>query len=228
MGMRRPDRIQGRFSVSRRALLWLGRHHGAFRMMSGTCAFQWHIAEDGTVEVRAHGTVVRAMQDDGLLHMSVDGLFSLTSHGAVLAERLLVEPPLLRHGKAVAVAPFWLTDEQMTRVSACFPRSKGVSRKDDRAVISGIVHVLRTSLAWEHAPACYGPAALLMDRFRRWACTGVLDDVFANLMECRDGTVRLVISEKTLLAHRTGRMFAARGCFPIIAPVDDEGLPCAA
>jgi hypothetical protein len=40
---------------------------------------------------------------------------------------------------------FWLSDEQWERIGPHLPRDvRGVERADDRRVISGIVHVLKT------------------------------------------------------------------------------------
>ena len=40
---------------------------------------------------------------------------------------------------------FWLTDRQWQRLSPLLPnKPRGVPRVDDRRVISGIIHVLRT------------------------------------------------------------------------------------
>jgi transposase len=52
---------------------------------------------------------------------------------------------------------FWLSDEQIRRISPYFPTSRGIARVDDRRVLSGIVHVIRNGLRWRDAPAIYGP-----------------------------------------------------------------------
>ena len=49
---------------------------------------------------------------------------------------------------------------------------------DDRRVISGIVHVLRSGGRWVDAPAAYGPHKTLYNRFVRWAAKGVWRAVF--------------------------------------------------
>ena len=47
---------------------------------------------------------------------------------------------------------FLLSERQMARVSPYFPLAHGVSRVDDRRVVSGIVYVLRNGLQWKDAP----------------------------------------------------------------------------
>ena len=54
--------------------------------------------------------------------------------------------------------PFWLSEEQFRRLRPLLPNKvRGVPRVDDRRVISGIVHVLRSGCRWKDAPALYGP-----------------------------------------------------------------------
>jgi transposase len=55
---------------------------------------------------------------------------------------------------------YWLTDEQMARLSPYFPKSHGKPRVDDRRVLSGIIFVNRNGLRWRDAPREYGPLPL--------------------------------------------------------------------
>jgi transposase len=48
-------------------------------------------------------------------------------------------------------------------------KPRGVPRVNDRRVISGIVHVLRSGCRWVDAPAVHGPHKTLYNRFVRWA-----------------------------------------------------------
>ena len=44
---------------------------------------------------------------------------------------------------------FWLSDEQWARIEPQLPTDvRGVERADDRRVISGIVHVLKSGCRW--------------------------------------------------------------------------------
>jgi transposase len=57
---------------------------------------------------------------------------------------------------------FWLSDDQFRRLEPLLPRdTRGVPRVDDRRVISGIVHVLRSGCRWPDAPSVYGPPKTL-------------------------------------------------------------------
>lgn len=70
--------------------------------------------------------------------------------------------------------PFWLTDEQFAKIAPLLPNdTRGKERVDDRRVISGIVHVLKSGGRWTDAPReIYGPKKTLYNRFVRWAATG--------------------------------------------------------
>ena len=53
---------------------------------------------------------------------------------------------------------FWLSDEQWKRIEPHLPTDvRGVERVDDRRVISGIVHVLKSGCRWCDCPPEYGP-----------------------------------------------------------------------
>ena len=70
----------------------------------------------------------------------------------------------------------------MRRLAPLLPSdTRGKPRVDDRRVISGIVHVLRSGGRWVDAPAVYGPRKTLYNRFVRWAAKGVWQRVFRAL-----------------------------------------------
>jgi transposase len=53
---------------------------------------------------------------------------------------------------------FWLNDVQWKRIEPYLPTDVGgVGRADDRRVISGIVHVLKSGCRWSDCPPEYGP-----------------------------------------------------------------------
>ncbi|MGH6853460.1 MAG: transposase [Methylocella sp.] len=65
---------------------------------------------------------------------------------------------------------FWLSDEQWKRIEPFLPTDvRGVERADDRRVISGIVHVLKSGCRWCDCPEAYGPPTTIYNRFVRWA-----------------------------------------------------------
>lgn len=57
----------------------------------------------------------------------------------------------------------------MRRIEPYFLPSHGVSRVDDHRIVSGIIFVIRNGLRWRDAPADYGPAKTIYNRFIRWS-----------------------------------------------------------
>lgn len=99
---------------------------------------------------------------------------------------------------------FWLTEDQFARLAPLLPNdTRGVPRVDDRRVISGIVHVLRSGCRWKDAPACYGPHKTLYNRFVRWAAKGVWEDAFARLAADGGPPAALMIDATHVKAHRS-------------------------
>jgi len=67
-------------------------------------------------------------------------------------------------------ALFWLNDEQWAAIEPHLPKNQpGARRVDDRRVISGILHVLKTGCRWIDTPAAYGPPTTIYNRFHRWS-----------------------------------------------------------
>ena len=64
---------------------------------------------------------------------------------------------------------FWLTKDQFAKIEPHLPTdTRGVARVNDRRVISGIVHVLKSGGRWTDAPRDqYGPHKALYNRFVR-------------------------------------------------------------
>ena len=56
---------------------------------------------------------------------------------------------------------FWLSDAQWQRIEPHLPTDvRGVERQDDRRIISGIIHVLKSGCRWSDCPEAYGPATI--------------------------------------------------------------------
>jgi transposase len=77
---------------------------------------------------------------------------------------------------------FWLTDAQFSKIAPHLPTdTRGKALVDDRRVISGIVHLLKSGGRWIDAPPEYGPKKTLYNRYVRWAAKGVWIDLFHAL-----------------------------------------------
>ena len=98
---------------------------------------------------------------------------------------------------------FWLTEAQFARLEPFLPTdTRGKLRVDDRRVISGIIHVLKSGGRWVDAPAVYGPRKTLYNRFVRWATKGVWTDIFHALASVGGPPVQVLIDSSAVKAHR--------------------------
>jgi transposase len=98
---------------------------------------------------------------------------------------------------------FWLSDAQFSRLKPLLPTdTRGVPRVDDRRVISGIVHVLKSGGRWVDAPDVYGPRKTLYNRFVRWADKGVWTDIFHALAAAGGPPAEVLIDSSAVKAHR--------------------------
>lgn len=76
----------------------------------------------------------------------------------------------------------WLTDEEWARIEPLLPRGrKGAHRVDDRRVISGIVHMLKSGARWRDCPPEFGPYTTVYNRFNRWSRQGLWLQMFEAL-----------------------------------------------
>jgi transposase len=98
---------------------------------------------------------------------------------------------------------YWLTAEQFSRLEPLLPSdTRGMPRVDDRRVISGIIHVLKSGGRWVDAPDVYGPRKTLYNRFVRWAAKGVWSDVFYALASAGGPPAQVLIDSSAVKAHR--------------------------
>ena len=97
---------------------------------------------------------------------------------------------------------FWLSDEQFARIAPHLPTTRGKPRVDDRRVISGIIHVLKSGGRWVDAPAIYGPKKTLYNRFVRWAAKGVWVNLFHALAQAGGQPAQVLIDSSAVKAHR--------------------------
>jgi transposase len=99
---------------------------------------------------------------------------------------------------------FWLSDDQWFRIEPYLPTDvRGVKRQDDRRVISGIIHVLKSGCRWSDCPEAYGPSKTIYNRFARWAYRGIWENLFRELAR-RGRSSELQMIDSTLIkAHRS-------------------------
>ena len=97
---------------------------------------------------------------------------------------------------------FWLTDEQWARIEPHLPNDvRGVQRVDDRRVISGIIHVIRSGCRWCDCPEEYGPPTTIYNRFIRWARRGIWENLFRQLAGAGRSVDTQMIDSTYVRAH---------------------------
>jgi transposase len=99
---------------------------------------------------------------------------------------------------------FWLSDDQWRQIEPHLPRDvRGKDRVDDRRVISGILHVLKSGCRWCDCPPEYGPPTTIYNRFVRWAERGVWERLFRELAGRGRSTQTQMIDSTHIKAHRS-------------------------
>jgi transposase len=99
---------------------------------------------------------------------------------------------------------FWLSDEQWVMIEPYLPKDvRGKERVDDRRVISGILHVIKSGCRWSDCPPEYGPPTTIYNRFVRWAERGVWERMFRSCAAKGRATDVQMIDSTHIKAHRS-------------------------
>jgi transposase len=108
----------------------------------------------------------------------------------------------------------------------------GARRVDDRRVISGIIHVLKSGCRWQDCPSVYGPPTTIYNRFHSWSGRHIWHRLHKALVEM-DGSSFQAIDGTGATAHRStsgkgGRMRTSLAAperqKPTSKPIIIEGL----
>jgi transposase len=99
---------------------------------------------------------------------------------------------------------YWLSDAEWKRIEPLMPRGRrGAHRVDDRRVISGIMHMLRSGARWRDCPSEYGPYTTIYNRFNRWSRQDVWTDIFYALTGSTGRIGTMSIDSTHIKAHRS-------------------------
>jgi len=99
---------------------------------------------------------------------------------------------------------FWLSDDAWATIKPLLPTNQpGARRVDDRRVISGIIHVLKSGCRWKDCPAVYGPPTTIYNRFHRWSGKRLWQKIFAVLAARADFPEELQLDSSIVRAHRS-------------------------
>ena len=87
---------------------------------------------------------------------------------------------------------------------------------DDRQVISGILHVLKTGCCRRDVPAVYGPPTTIYNRFNRRSGRSLWQRLFAQMAASGEVTKELSLDHSHVKARRTSEIYCL---------VNDHGRP---
>ena len=110
----------------------------------------------------------------------------------------------------MAKSLFWLSDEAWEALSPHLPRGRpGKPRVDDRTVISGILHVLKTGCRWRDVPPVYGPPTTIYNRYNRWSQRRVWQRIFEKMAAA--GPLPMSFQSTAATSKRIARRVAQKG-----------------
>jgi transposase len=98
---------------------------------------------------------------------------------------------------------FWLSDAAWSLIEPLLPKNQpGAPRVDDRRVISGIIHVLKSGCRWQDCPPAYGPPTTIYNRFNRWSRKDHWRRILQALAEGQWITHAVAMDGSYVKAHR--------------------------
>ena len=84
----------------------------------------------------------------------------------------------------------------------CRKNRPGPRRADDRRILSGIIHVLKSGCRWKDCPPEYGPPTTVYNRFNRWSGRDHWWKILAALAEGQWITTAVAMDGRDVKAHR--------------------------
>src|SRR3954463_6982270 len=80
--------------------------------------------------------------------------------------------------------PNALWEEVLPILCEFWPKKPTGRRTADwRAALNGIIFRMRTGCQWEQLPRKYGPKSTVHDWFQRWCAGGVMEQIWATLVQ---------------------------------------------
>jgi transposase len=98
---------------------------------------------------------------------------------------------------------FWFNDEQWAKIAPLLPTNqRGPARKDDRRILSGIMHVVKTGCRWVDCPPEYGPHKTIYNRFNRWSARGIWQSIYEAMAQSPEQPEQVALDSTHVKAHR--------------------------
>ena len=98
---------------------------------------------------------------------------------------------------------FWFSNGQWSSIEPHLPTNqRGPARKDDRRILSGIMHVLKVGCRWKDCPKEYGPHKTIYNRFARWSERGIWQKIFVAVAANPDTPERGALDSSHVKIHR--------------------------
>src|SRR5205814_10107629 len=126
------------------------------------------------------------------------------------------------HGRGRLPYPGGLADDEWGLIGPRIPPAKRSGKKrtvDVRAVVNGVMYILRTGWQWAALPKDLPPRSTVNDYFRRWHYDGTLDRIHHALyVQCREQAGReaspstaIIDSQSVKSAEKGGARSIRRG-----------------
>src|SRR5215510_14325332 len=98
---------------------------------------------------------------------------------------------------------FWLNDEQWAKIKPLIPMNRpGPKPRNNRRILSGIIHVLKTGCRWQDCPPEYGPYTTVYNRFNRWSGRGIWQQIFETVAGSPEPPEQVALDSTHVKAHR--------------------------
>jgi transposase len=98
---------------------------------------------------------------------------------------------------------FWLDDGQWAKIEPLIPMNRpGRKPRNNRRILSGIIHVLKTGCRWKDCPPEYGPYTTVYNRFNRWSGRGIWQQIFETAAGSPELPEQAALDSTHVKAHR--------------------------
>ena len=99
---------------------------------------------------------------------------------------------------------FWLSDEAWSVIEPMLSTNRPSARRvDDRRVLSGIFHVLKSGCPWRNCPSEYGPYTTIYNRFNRWSRRRIWKNMLDALTSAGHLGGTVAVDSTYVKAHRS-------------------------